>query len=125
MITFAWPWLLLALPLPLLAARVLPAMAHHGSRLRLPHPGLDALWQGGVGTQRAITPRWWALLIWALLCVAAARPQQLGDAVQPPRTGRNLMLVVDLSGSMGEPDMRLGGLIVDRINAHKTVDSDS
>lgn len=124
MIAFAWPWSLLALPLPLLAARVLPAMTHHGSRLRLPHPGLEALWQGGVGTQRAIAPRWWALLIWALLCVAAARPQQLGDAVQPPRTGRNLMLVVDLSGSMGEPDMRLGGRIVDRLTAVKAVVGD-
>ncbi len=50
--------------------------------------------------------RW---LAWILLCVAAARPQQLGEAVQPPQAGRDLMLAVDLSGSMSEPDMELGG----------------
>lgn len=124
MIEFAWPWLLLALPLPWLAVRLLPAQAHRGSRLRLPHPGLDALWQNNADARRTIRPRWWALLIWALLCVAAARPQTLDDAVQPPRSGRNLMLVVDLSGSMGQADMRLGGRIVDRLTAVKAVVGD-
>lgn len=124
MITFAWPWLLLALPLPWLVAWLLPAQAYNGSRLRLPHPGLQALWQSETSSRRAIRPRGWALLIWALLCVAAARPQSLGEAVQPPRSGRNLMLVVDLSGSMGQADMRLGGRIVDRLTAVKAVVGD-
>lgn len=124
MFEFAWPWLLLALPLPWLAARLLPAQSDGGSRLRLPHTGLDALWQNDGGARRALRPRGWALLIWALLCVAAARPQMLGEVVQPPRSGRNLMLVVDLSGSMGQADMRLGGRIVDRLTAVKAVVGD-
>lgn len=124
MIELAWPWLLLALPLPWLAARLLPALSHAGSRLRLPHPGLEALWQADGVARRATAPRWWAVLIWALLCVAAARPQILGEAMQAPRTGRNLMLVVDLSGSMGQADMRLGGRIVDRLTAVKAVVGD-
>lgn len=61
------------------------------------------------------------LLAWALLCVAAARPQQLGDAVQPPQQGRDLLLAVDLSGSMAEDDMLLGGVRVDRLSAAKAV----
>lgn len=124
MIEFVWPWIFLALPLPWLLAWLLPAQLYSGSRLRLPHPGLQALWQNDGATRRAIKPQWWALLIWALLCAAAARPQQIGEAVPPPRTGRNLMLVVDLSGSMGQADMRLGGRIVDRLTAVKAVVGD-
>src|SRR3970040_1497504 len=60
----------------------------------------------------------------ARLCVAAARPQQLGDAVQPPSAGRDLMLALDLSGSMSEPDMELGGRPVDRLTAAKAVLAD-
>jgi len=63
-------------------------------------------------------------LAWALLCVAAARPQQLGEAVQPPQVGRDLMLALDLSGSMSEPDMALGGRPVDRLTAAKAVLAD-
>src|SRR5207247_1917039 len=62
-----------------------------------------------------------ALLAWALLCVAAARPQELGAIVQPPRSGRDLLLAVDLSGSMAETDMTLGGRRVDRLTAVKAV----
>ncbi|PIQ37752.1 MAG: hypothetical protein COW59_05490 [Lysobacterales bacterium CG17_big_fil_post_rev_8_21_14_2_50_64_11] len=124
MMAFAWPWLLLALPLPWLLAWWLPARAYSGTRLRLPHPGLQALWQSDTPSRRGIRPRWWAVLIWALLCLAAARPQSLGEAVQPPRSGRNLMLVVDLSGSMGQADMRLGGRVVDRLTAVKAVVGD-
>lgn len=59
-----------------------------------------------------------------LLCAALARPQQLGEVIQPPREARQLMLAVDLSGSMSEPDMVLGGNVVDRLTAAKAVLSD-
>jgi len=73
------------------------------------------------GSQGAHLRGWMPLLIWLLLCIAAARPQQLGDVVQPPHSGRDLLLAVDLSGSMGQMDMRMGGAPVDRITAIKAV----
>ena len=39
-------------------------------------------------------------LIWLLVVLAASRPQWLGEPVQLPSTGRDLMLAVDISGSM-------------------------
>lgn len=121
---FAWPWLLLALPLPWLARRLLPAARSASAALRVPYGArLDAV-AGGGGFARGGHASWWLWLAWALLCVAAARPQQLGDAVQPPQSGRDLMLAVDLSGSMGEEDMTLGNAVVDRLTAAKAVIAD-
>src|SRR5690606_9347722 len=45
-------------------------------------------------------------------------------AVQPPQAGRELMLALDLSGSMSEPGMQLGGRPVDRLTAAKAVLAD-
>jgi Ca-activated chloride channel family protein len=118
----AWPWLLLALPLPWLAARLLPpARATLATALRVPF-GTDL---GGLqrDARRAPRTRWSLplLIAWALLCIAAARPQQLGEARQLPQTGRDLLLAVDLSGSMATEDMRLGAQSVDRLTAAKAV----
>ena len=120
---FAWPWLLLALPLPWIAARVLsPAKRVEHAALRVPYAQqMAALRETGARSGSSHVRRWLPLLSWIFLCVAAARPQQLGDAIQPPRTGRDLMLVVDLSGSMQEQDMRIGDQIVDRLTAIKAV----
>ena len=122
----AWPWLLLALPLPLLARWLLPAARSRSPALRVPYGDrLDAVARaGGTHALRGSGPGWVAWLAWALLCVAAARPQTLGDAVQPPLAGRDLMLALDLSGSMSEPDMQLGGRPVDRLTAAKAVLAD-
>lgn len=119
---FAWPWLMLALPLPLLAARWLPpSLSAQSSALRAPFAGeLLALAQAGAAGKRSRIA-WLPLLAWAALCVAAARPQLLGEIIQPPQSGRDLLLVVDLSGSMGAQDMRLGRQIVDRLTAVKAV----
>lgn len=125
---FAWPWMLLALPLPWLVRHLLPALPPGGAALRMPHGDRVA----AAGSARAAArggraARWplaMAWLAWALLCVAAARPQQLGEAVQPPQTGRELMLAVDLSGSMADEDMLLGGRPVDRLTAAKAVLAD-
>ncbi len=121
---FAWPWLLLALPLPWLARRLLPPARSASAALRVPYGArLEAI-AGPGGIARGGHAAWWLWLAWVLLCVAAARPQQLGEAMQPPQTGRDLMLAVDLSGSMGEEDMTLGNVVVDRLTAAKAVIAD-
>lgn len=122
---FAWPWLLWALPLPLLVHALMPPRGAGGAALRVPWgERLQRIADAGA---RASSPRglpWVALLAWSLLCIAAARPQQLGPAVAPPQVGRDMMLAVDLSASMGEEDMELGGRIVDRLAAAKAVLAD-
>ncbi|WP_313161190.1 VWA domain-containing protein, partial [Stenotrophomonas sp.] len=120
----AWPWLLLALPLPLLM-RWWPMRAQDGAALRVPYAvdTLQAL-AGTAGGHRPGVGRVLLWLAWACLCVAAARPQQLGEAVTPPHQGRQTMLAVDVSGSMGEPDMRLGNQVVPRLTAAKAVLAD-
>lgn len=120
---FAWPWMLLALPLPWLVLRWWPAQPRSGSALRVPYVGLPALLSARTAGSVRRMP-WLLLLAWVLLCVAAARPQQWGAPEQPPRAARDLMLAVDLSGSMGEADMVLGGRAVDRLTAAKAVLAD-
>ncbi|MGH8123564.1 MAG: VWA domain-containing protein [Rudaea sp.] len=124
MLEWAWPWLFAALPLPWLIARVLkPAPTQAGAALRLPIAlsGFDAA-AGGNPTAR--WKRILALLAWALLVSAAARPQWIGDAVQLPRSGRDLLLAVDASGSMETKDMEIGGQAVSRYGAVKAIAGD-
>src|SRR5690606_36002279 len=121
---FAWPWLLLAVPLPWLVGRVLPPRRSTSPALNVP---FGARVKGLANDHRRShhgAGFWLAWLAWTLLCVAAARPQQLGEAVQPPQSSRELMVALDLSGSMGEPDMLLGGRQVDRLTAAKAVLAD-
>lgn len=122
---FAWPWMWLAMPLPLLANLLLPARRGNAPALRVPYgerlqavaaaPARGGLWRASV---------WLAWLAWFCLCAAAARPLQLGEPIAPPQQARQLMLAVDLSGSMSEPDMTLGGRVVDRLTAAKAVLAD-
>ena len=123
--SFAWPWVLAALPLPLLARWLLPRRRAQGAALRVPWgERLQAVAAAG-GRSRAVAGAGvLAWVAWGLLCVAAARPQALGAPLAPPQAGRDMMLAVDLSGSMGEVDMELGGRPVDRLTAAKAVLAD-
>jgi Ca-activated chloride channel homolog len=122
MLEFAWPLVLLALPLPWLLRRALPRVAHDGGvALRVPMFGELASFAAGGdggGLRRSL---WLPICAWALLCAAAARPQWVGEAQELPLSGRDLMLAVDVSGSMAAEDMLIGGRAVDRLTAVKVV----
>lgn len=122
---FAWPWLLAAMILPLLAWWLLPARVSRDPALRAPWPQrLPEIAAGAPGRGAVRRFPWLLLCAWLLLCVAAARPQRFGPPVAPPQVGRDLMLALDLSASMSEEDMELGGRDVDRLTAAKAVLAD-
>lgn len=111
MFELAWPWMMLLLPLPWVVGRVLaPAPLLAGGALFVPFAtalsegGVEAVGRAGHHPLR----RWGALLCWLLLVLAAARPQWLGEAVELAETGRNLLLAVDVSGSMETADLDTG-----------------
>ena len=120
---FAWPWLLLAMPVPWLARRWLPPARARGRALRVPYRGLEQLATPRISSGTPAT-NWLLWMAWCLLCVAAARPLQWGPTEQPPRSARDIMLAVDLSGSMSEEDMVVGVQAADRLTAAKAVIAD-
>lgn len=124
--SLAWPWVLLALPLPLIIRRMLPeAKGLSEAGLRVPSIDSFSTLRDRAGAEQLLNWRFWVTaLAWLLLVVAAARPERIGDELDVPVTGRNLMLAVDLSGSMNQKDFELGGLRVDRLTATKAVASD-
>ena len=123
MYSLAWPWVLLVLPLPLLMRRWLAeANDLQEAGLRVPSfTGFNML-QDRSQAEVLLNWRFWlAAIAWILLVVAAARPEHVGDELEVPVSGRNLMLAVDLSGSMDQKDFVLGTTRVDRLTATKAV----
>jgi Ca-activated chloride channel family protein len=126
MYSLAWPWVLLALPLPLLLRRFLPEAASlQEAGLRVPGFDRFGMLSGRAAKEQLLNWRAWvAAIAWLLLVIAAARPEFIGDELDVPVSGRNLMLAVDLSGSMDQKDFVLGDTRVDRLTATKAVASD-
>ena len=60
-----------------------------------------------------------AALVWLLLVLAASRPQWIGEIESLPVTGRDLLLAVDISGSMDTQDMILNKTAVNRLKVVK------
>lgn len=122
--SLVWWWVLLALPLPWLLRRLQEGRRlESGAALAVPagSPLAGLVATGSGSSRRAL---WRAILLWAvwvLALVAAARPQHVGEPISLPVSGRDLLLAVDLSGSMEEQDFEIGGRRVDRLTATKAV----
>ena len=124
-------WLLL---LPIVFRYILPAAKGlHGDALKVPF--LRDLEQinikaGGLWNMRAhdeakiAMPLVLVYMIWALLVLAAARPQWVGEPMRLPGMSRDILLVVDISNSMREPDFTLGNRRIDRLTAIKKTASE-
>lgn len=126
MLEFTWPWVFLLLPLPLLVYHFLPQAPRQDAALYVPFFGSLSRLQSDNDT--LVSGRLLNLicctLIWLLLVTAASRPQWLGDPVQLPATGRDLMLVVDISGSMEAQDMVVGNRQISRYDLMQQVVGD-
>ena len=118
---FAWPWALWLAPLPLLAL-LLPPASSVGAALRVPFmERLGAQLDQRQGNGARILRGLLLTSIWALLVASVARPIELGEPVAQPTSGRDVMLAVDLSGSMDTKDMQIRSQIVNRLTALKVI----
>lgn len=122
MMSLATPWVLALLPLPVLVHSLVPPHARRDAALRLPFfrhlaqaAGRDPR-PGAVVLARSRLQMISAALCWALVVLALAGPERLGDPVEIRKAGRDVVLAIDISGSMdtrdfpgpdGQPQQRL------------------
>ena len=110
MISLAFPWALVALPLPWLVWRFFPPRREAMPALRFPFfrrivtaanvvPG-----PGSVVLSRSQLQMVTAIVVWCLLILALARPERLGEPVEITKAGRDMVLAIDISGSMDAVD---------------------
>jgi Ca-activated chloride channel family protein len=122
-IEWLWPWILVIAPLPLLMRLALRARERGQAALTVPTlQNFNEISAAPAGVERR--QRWRLLLlwlVWLLVLVAAARPQWTGEPITLPTSGRDLMLAVDISGSMATEDMEVNGEYVDRLRVVKRV----
>ena len=110
MFEFAWPWVFAILPLPILVWWLLPPYRARQASVQVPF--FDRLaaatgqtpQQGAVVLRRRAFQMIVAALAWILLVAALARPQWVSDPVTRDVSARDLILAVDISGSMDLPN---------------------
>ena len=131
MFELAWPWMLALLPLPILAWWLLPPYRARQASVQMPF--FDRLaaatgqtpQRGAVVLQRRRVQMIVAILIWILIVAALARPQWVGDAVTREISARDLILAIDISGSMEQNDFRTAdGVTLTRLDGVKRVVKD-
>lgn len=125
MIEFAWPYTFILIPLPWLVYKSLPP-SHFNKNAALRVPDLHDFnhFQQQSFNSLPKFKIFFALIVWFALITSAARPQWIGEMVQIPQSGRDLMLAVDLSGSMQMKDFEVNGQYTDRLTALKLIVGD-
>jgi Ca-activated chloride channel family protein len=127
MIELAYPWALVLLVLPVVM-RLTPAYRESRDSVRVPF--FDKLVElseqrpqtGAMILTRDRAQRFLVHFMWLCLVLAAAKPQWIGPPIEQQKSGRDLMVAVDLSGSMETRDFTLpDGQTVDRLEAVKQV----
>ena len=122
MFQLAWPWMALAAVAPLLvAAFVPPDHRRAGAALRIPFYAQVVMPAAASRPALRRTTGAAALLAWLLLVFAACRPQWVHEPVSVPVSGRDLVLAVDLSGSMKTRDLIRGGAPASRLDVVEAV----
>ncbi len=128
MIEIVNPWVFTLIPLPLLIALVFPPFRESKDALQAPYfEQLVTLTGEKPSTGASIAKRKKLqavvlLLGWILLLGALSKPEWLGEPVEMQKSARDLMLAVDLSGSMAAEDFKdINGATQNRLDAVKDV----
>jgi Ca-activated chloride channel homolog len=128
MFEFAWPWVFTLLPLPILVWWLLPPYRARQASVQVPF--FDRLaaatgqtpQQGAVVLRRRAFQMVVATLSWILMVAALARPQWVSDPITHEVSARDLILAVDISGSMDQADFRApDGKTLTRLDGVKRV----
>jgi Ca-activated chloride channel family protein len=120
MINLLLPWVLLALPIPLFMYLLPVKNQNQTAALKMPLLIQNASSQTYTAKNKK-SPRVLFLLIWVLVVISASQPQWLGESVNVPTEGREMMIAVDLSGSMQVEDMQINGRTVNRLDMLKVL----
>jgi len=111
MFEFDFLWAFALLPAPLVAWWLLPPYKEQQDSVRVPFfeqlaaaIGVKPA-KGGVLLRKNVLQKLIAPLVWMLTVVALARPQLVEPPLEKIESARDLMLAVDLSGSMDTRDM--------------------
>jgi len=126
MIELAYPWLLVLAPLPIFMRLLRARSGSEEAALEAP---FAQRWRqladaSSLGLQSSPLKLVVLILIWLSLVTAATRPQWVGEPIELANSGRDLLLAIDLSGSMQIEDMQVGNSLVSRITAVKAIAAD-
>jgi Ca-activated chloride channel family protein len=127
MFKFEWLYLFFLLPLPLLVYWFFPTAKQTGSAIITPFIDTNNHTKSSQIKALSHFKPWFLFLIWLSLLTTISRPVFVGDLVKLPLEGKDVILAVDLSGSMKERDFsyagrRLNRLEVVKIAANKFID---
>lgn len=131
MIEFGHPFVFLMLPLPLLIYFLLPAHRQRVAAFRFPffrelaRSAGQEPHAGAIVFSRSRLQNGAAILIWGLLVCALANPERVGEPITQEKAARDVMLAIDISGSMDQRDFPAAdGQRVQRLDAVKRVVGD-
>ena len=120
MLGLTWWWALALIPLPWIVRKLLPPTEGIDAAVHIPI--LDRYRPDNI--IKSSSSRLSQLCVWCFwvcLVLAASRPYWLGEPTHRVISGRDIMLAIDISGSMQEADMRIGTRTASRIDILKTV----
>ena len=123
MISIEYPWIFLIIPLPFLLRLILKPRAEESSAALL--TPMYSNWRN-IGNEDEVysvvrTLYFLASLSWLSLVAATSNPLWLDEPINQIREGRDLMLAVDISGSMDTRDMVIEKKEYPRLAVTKTV----
>ncbi len=126
MLEFAYPWILLLLPIPLVIRILVPPYKEYKESIQVPFfIKLATITRqkpekGAIIRRKTLVQKILVTICQLLFLGALASPQWVGEPIVHTESARDFLVVVDISGSMGTEDFTsIGGQKISRLTAVK------